>query len=109
MIAPAGKLACPYARTLMSLLPLRSTTYTASAQTTIGTGSVVGIVSDPSGAVISGARVTIPSIRTRQVVRVSTNSSGWFNSGVLGRHAFRIIQIATIDQPTDTSVPSVSG
>ena len=53
------------------------------AQTTVGTGSIVGTVSDPSGAVISGASVTITNIPTRQVINLSTNSSGSFNSGAL--------------------------
>ncbi len=53
------------------------------AQTTVGTGSIVGTVSDPSGAVISEAVVTITNIATRQIIRLTTNSSGTFNSGAL--------------------------
>ena len=53
------------------------------AQTTIGTGSIVGTVSDPSGAVISGATVNITNVATGRVIRVTTNSSGTFNSGAL--------------------------
>jgi len=54
-----------------------------SAQTTISTGSIVGTVSDPSGAVISGADVTITNRATGQSVHLTTNSSGAFNSGAL--------------------------
>ncbi len=54
-----------------------------SAQTTVGTGSIVGTVSDPSGAVISGAIVTITNLDTHQIVSVGSNSSGSFNSGAL--------------------------
>ena len=54
-----------------------------SAQTTVGTGSVVGTVSDASGAVISGARVTISNVATGQFISVTTTSSGSFNSGAL--------------------------
>jgi len=54
-----------------------------SAQTTVGTGSIVGTVSDASGAVISGAEVTIRNIATGQVVKLVTNSSGSFNSRAL--------------------------
>ena len=53
------------------------------AQTTVGTGSIVGTVSDPSGAVISGAQVTITNVATGQVIKLTTNSSGSFNSGAL--------------------------
>jgi Carboxypeptidase regulatory-like domain len=54
-----------------------------SAQTTVGTGSIVGAVSDPSGAVITEADVTITNIATGQIIHLSTNSSGAFNSGAL--------------------------
>jgi hypothetical protein len=54
-----------------------------SAQTTVSTGSIVGTVSDPTGAVISDAKVTITNVETRQAVSVVTNSSGTFNSGAL--------------------------
>src|SRR5207237_5082827 len=53
------------------------------AQATVSTGSIVGTVSDPSGAVISGAEVTITNVATGQVVKLATNSSGSFNSGAL--------------------------
>jgi Carboxypeptidase regulatory-like domain len=53
------------------------------AQTTVGTGSIVGNVTDPSTAVISGARVTITNIATGQVMTLTTNSSGAYNSGAL--------------------------
>jgi hypothetical protein len=54
---------------------------TAWAQTTVGTGSIVGTVSDPSGAVVSGAKVVITSLGTGQVLSLTTNPSGTFNSG----------------------------
>jgi len=54
-----------------------------AAQATIGTGSIVGTVSDPSGSVINGAEVTITNVATGQLTHVSTNSSGSFNSGAL--------------------------
>jgi len=52
-------------------------------QTTVGTGSIVGTVSDPSGAVISEARVIIANVATGQVIDLTTNSSGSFHSGAL--------------------------
>ena len=53
------------------------------AQTTVGTGSIVGTVSDPSGAVIGGAQITITNVATGQVITLATNSSGSLNSGAL--------------------------
>src|SRR3974377_1845470 len=53
------------------------------AQTTVGTGSIVGTISDPSGAVITGAAITITNVANRQVIDLVTNASGYFNSGSL--------------------------
>lgn len=52
-------------------------------QTTVGTGSIVGTVSDPSGAVISGAATTITNVTSGQIISVVSNSAGSFNSGAL--------------------------
>ena len=53
------------------------------AQTTVGTGSIVGTVTDPSGAVIAGAQVAIGNSATGQEIHVITNSAGIYNSGAL--------------------------
>jgi hypothetical protein len=66
---------------LILVLPLATTTsVTCSlyAQTTVGTGSIVGTVSDPTSAFISGARVTITNTATEQAIELTTNSSGSF-------------------------------
>ena len=55
----------------------------ALAQTTVGTGSIVGTIVDPSGAVVGGARVTITDVATGHVISLVTNSSGAYNSGAL--------------------------
>jgi hypothetical protein len=62
---------------LLSLAPL------SFGQTTVGTGSIVGTVIDPTGAVISGAEITINNVATGQTINLTTNSSGSFNSGAL--------------------------
>jgi Carboxypeptidase regulatory-like domain len=54
-----------------------------SAQTTISTGSIVGTVTDPSGAVVPNASVTITNKRTGQTIHVTTTSSGTYASGAL--------------------------
>jgi len=53
------------------------------AQTTLSTGSIVGTVTDPQGAVVSGAKVTITNAATGQAISLTTNSAGSFNSGPL--------------------------
>jgi Carboxypeptidase regulatory-like domain len=53
------------------------------AQTTISTGSIVGTVTDPQGAVVGGAKVTITEKATGHVVTTSTTSAGTYASGAL--------------------------
>jgi hypothetical protein len=65
---------------------------TLSAQTTISTGSIQGTISDQSGAVVTGAKVTITNKETGQTISVTTTSSGAFASGALipGEYLVRV-------------------
>lgn len=65
---------------------------TSLAQTTISTGSIQGTATDPSGAVIGGARVTITNKATAQSIATTTTSSGTYASGALipGEYQLRI-------------------
>ena len=65
------------------ILALFSLNPPSFAQTTVGTGSIVGMVIDPAGALISEAEVTITNVATGQAINLTTNSSGSFNSGAL--------------------------
>ncbi|MGA8313828.1 MAG: carboxypeptidase regulatory-like domain-containing protein [Terriglobales bacterium] len=78
-----GTPGCAVVRALSAALFVSLLTSSLFAQTTIGTGSIVGTVSDPSGAVLSGATVSITNVATGRVVHITTNSSGTFNSGAL--------------------------
>jgi len=60
------------------------------AQTTVGTGSIVGTVTDPSGAVLSGARVTIMNVATAQTIDATTNAAGAYTSGPLTPGSYRV-------------------
>src|SRR5262249_42437448 len=62
----------------------------ASAQTTVGTGSINGVVTDPSGAVVSNATVSITNTATNSVIRVTSNSSGAYTSGALTSGEYRV-------------------
>ena len=45
----------------------------------VSTGSILGNVSDPSGALVNGASVTVTNVRTNEARNVSTNSNGLFD------------------------------
>src|ERR1700674_1496544 len=83
MSAATGKFARVSACVLAAWLVLLSISRPLCAQTTVSTGSIVGTVSDPSGAVVSGAKVSITNVATGQLINLTTNSSGSFNSGAL--------------------------
>src|ERR1700741_3105589 len=69
---PMSRVARKLARILWFVLPpifvLLSFVRPSFSQTTVGTGSIVGAVTDPSGAVISGAKVTVTNTGTGQVI-----------------------------------------
>lgn len=58
----------------------------------MGTGSIIGTVVDPSGAVVDSAKVTVTNVATYQVISLTTNSSGAYNSGALipGNYKVRV-------------------
>ncbi len=76
----------------LAILALLLTCTLLPAQTTISTGSIVGTVSDPQGAVVSGAKVTITNKATGQVTTTTTTSAGAYASGALipGNYVIRI-------------------
>jgi len=47
------------------------------------TGSVRGTVTDPSGAVVAGAKVAVTNIGTGVTTRTATDKSGLYNVGFL--------------------------
>jgi hypothetical protein len=55
MRAATGKFARVFVFVLAAWLTLLSIAHPLCAQTTVSTGGIVGTVSDPSGAVVSGA------------------------------------------------------
>jgi hypothetical protein len=66
----------------------------AFAQTTVGTGSIVGTVTDPTGALVSGAKVTVTNVGTSQAINLTSNSNGAFNSGALNPGSYKVLVTA---------------
>jgi hypothetical protein len=62
------------------------------AQTTISTGSIQGTVTDPSGAVVSGAKISISNKATGRVINATSTSAGAYTSGALtpGDYSLRV-------------------
>jgi len=65
---------------------------TLHAQTTISTGSIQGLVTDPSGAVVSGAKISIHNKATGRVITATSTSAGAYTSGALtpGNYTLRV-------------------
>jgi Carboxypeptidase regulatory-like domain len=72
---PAG-----FSRLAIVLLVL---TIPSLAQTTVATGSIQGTILDPSGAVVSGAKITILNKATGHSLTTTTTSAGTYTSGGL--------------------------
>jgi hypothetical protein len=92
MSAASGKLVRMLDFALPAIFVLLSLAGPCFGQSTVGTGSIVGTVSDPSGAVVIRAKVTINNVATGQAIDLTTNSSGSFNSGALvsGNYVTRV-------------------
>jgi hypothetical protein len=71
--------------TTVALLP-------AGAQSTVATGSIQGTVTDPNGAVVPNASVTITNKATGQTSKLTSSASGTYSSGALipGTYTVRI-------------------
>jgi len=61
-----------------------------SAQTTVSTGSIVGTVTDPTGAVLNGAKIVVTNTATGQTIDLTSNSAGAFNSGAVSPGTYRV-------------------
>ncbi|HVN08234.1 MAG TPA: carboxypeptidase regulatory-like domain-containing protein [Patescibacteria group bacterium] len=78
--------------TLWFLLATISCPSELSAQTTISTGSIQGTVTDPGGAAVPAASVTITNVNTGQSSSLATTATGTFASGALfpGDYSVRV-------------------
>ena len=76
----------------VSLLSVLLSSLALLAQTTISTGSIQGLVTDPSGAVVSGAKISISNKATGRLITARTTSAGAYTSGALtpGDYTLRV-------------------
>jgi hypothetical protein len=65
------------------LLLLATLIFTTFAFAQLPTGSIQGTITDPSGAVVPGAKVTISSASSGQTFNLTTSGSGSYTSGPL--------------------------
>ncbi len=77
------RIATGFSLAIFAVVVILAFTAAATAQTTISTGSIQGTITDPSGAVVNGAQITITNKATGQVINTSTSSSGTYASGAL--------------------------
>jgi Carboxypeptidase regulatory-like domain len=68
--------------TLACVVWLSAIASAALAQSQLGAGSISGTISDSTGAVISGATVTITNTGAGLVRRLTTSDSGQFSAKV---------------------------
>src|SRR5258708_6945109 len=82
------------------------------AQSTVGTGSIQGVVTDQTGAVLSGAKVSITNKATAGVTHFTTSSAGTYSSGPIlpGDYTVRVEAkgFKTADLPVTAQVGVVS-
>ena len=93
---------------LTTLLGLSSVAF---SQTTVATGSIVGTVTDATGAVLAGAKVTIVG-STGQTIKLTTNGQGGYSTGSLipGVYTVRIEAkgFKTAQLPLDVKVDNTA-
>src|SRR5271170_3259287 len=74
------------------------------AQSTTATGSIQGTLTDPSGGVVAGAKITITNKDTGQALHVATSSAGTYNSGALVPGDYSVRAEATGFKTTEEGV-----
>ncbi len=83
------------------------------AQSTTATGNVQGTLTDPSGAVVEGAKITIKNKDTGNTISSITSSAGTYNSGTLvpGNYSVRAdaVGFKSVEQGVIVRVGVVSG
>jgi outer membrane receptor protein involved in Fe transport len=97
-------------KTLLSCASVSLLTVAALAQTE--TGQISGTITDPSGAVVSGAKVTAKSVSTGLTREATTNSTGFYSIAGLRPDAYDVTiegkGFRKVNQHVDVAVGSIS-
>src|ERR1700685_3110956 len=80
---------------LLAMLVIPLTMATSLMAQSLDSGDMTGTVTDPSGAVVSGASVTLKSNANGQTRTATTNSSGAFRFSLLSPGSYTITATAT--------------
>jgi hypothetical protein len=84
-----------------------------AGQSTIATGSIQGTVTDSSGGVLAGAKITVTNKDTGQKLTVTATSTGTYNSGALvpGNYVVRAESngFNTLEESVVVRVGEISG
>lgn len=78
-------------------------------QATTSTGNINGTVTDPTGAAVPGAKVTITRIDTGVTTNLTTNGSGFYNSGSVAAGTYSVKVQAKGFESSETQVAARIG
>jgi hypothetical protein len=78
-------------------------------QATTSTGNINGTLTDPTGAAVAGAKVTITRIDTGVATDVTSNSSGFYNSGSITPGTYSVKVQAKGFETSETQVAAKIG
>jgi len=79
-----------YIAIVVCLLTLSTWSSLVFAQATVSSGSIQGTVTDPSGAVVPGAKVVITNTETGLRIERTTTSQGAYTSGAVPSGAYQV-------------------
>src|SRR5512145_219572 len=75
----------------VTFLTLLSVLCPADAAAQVDRGTIQGLVTDASGAVVPNAKVQVIHIETNSVIEIATNAEGFYTVPNLTRGAYRVI------------------
>jgi hypothetical protein len=104
-IAPVSKYICAFSLALLALLMLPGG---LSAQSIIS-GDIAGIVTDSTGAAVTGAKVTITSKATGAAQTTTTNASGAYRIPLVRPGDYTLVVSAAGFEQTSVSVAVAAG